>query len=63
MSIIAENLSKVSQRIEAAAMAVGRTADTVRILAVSKTHSIDKIREAYAAGLNSFGESYVQCTE
>ena len=44
MSIIAENLSKVSQRIEAAAMAVGRTADTVRILAVSKTHSIDKIK-------------------
>ena len=41
-------------------MATDREADKVRILAVSKTHSVDKIREAYAAGLTSFGESYVQ---
>jgi len=60
MSRIAENLAKISQRIHTAAMAAGRDADAVRILAVSKTHSVDKIREAYAAGLTSFGESYVQ---
>ena len=60
MSRIAENLAKISQRIHTAAMAAGREADGVRILAVSKTHSVDKIREAYAAGLTSFGESYAQ---
>lgn len=60
MSRIAENLAKISQRIHTAAMAAGREADGVRILAVSKTHSVEKIRDAYAAGLTSFGESYVQ---
>ncbi|WP_455199690.1 YggS family pyridoxal phosphate-dependent enzyme [Kaarinaea lacus] len=60
MSRIADNLAKISQRIHKAATAAGREADSVRILAVSKTHSVDKIREAYAAGLTSFGESYVQ---
>jgi PLP dependent protein len=60
MSRIAENLADISQRIHTAAIAAGRKTDSVGILAVSKTHSVDKIREAYAAGLTSFGESYVQ---
>ena len=60
MSRIAENLADISQRIHTAATAAGCKADSVHILAVSKTHSVDKIREAYAAGLTSFGESYVQ---
>lgn len=60
MSRIAENLADISQRIHTAATAAGRKADSVAILAVSKTHSVDKIREAYAAGVTSFGESYVQ---
>ena len=60
MSRIAENLAKISQRIHAAAVAADRKPETVRILAVSKTHSADKIREAYAAGLTCFGESYIQ---
>lgn len=32
----------------------------VRLLAVSKGQSPDRIREAYAAGLRDFGENYVQ---
>jgi pyridoxal phosphate enzyme (YggS family) len=60
MSRIAENLADISQRIHTTAIAAGRKTDSVGILAVSKTHSVDKIREAYAAGLTSFGESYVQ---
>ncbi|MCI0505412.1 MAG: YggS family pyridoxal phosphate-dependent enzyme [Gammaproteobacteria bacterium] len=60
MSRIAQNLMKISQRIEKAAKVAGRDSSTVNILAVSKTHSMDKIREAYAAGLTRFGESYVQ---
>ena len=60
MSRIAENLADISQRIHTAAIAAGRKTNSVGILAVSKTHSVDKIREAYAAGLNRFGESYAQ---
>ena len=33
---------------------------SVRLLAVSKTHGPDKIREAYEAGLRVFGENRVQ---
>ena len=60
MSRIAQNLANISQRVEAAAHAVGRDPHDIAILAVSKTHSAAKIREAYAAGLTRFGESYVQ---
>ncbi|KPJ96218.1 MAG: hypothetical protein AMJ55_02460 [Gammaproteobacteria bacterium SG8_15] len=60
MSRIAQNLANISQRLEAAAHAVGRDPNDIVILAVSKTHSVAKIREAYAAGLTRFGESYVQ---
>lgn len=34
--------------------------DRLRLLAVSKVHSIDKIRDLYAVGHNYFGENYVQ---
>lgn len=60
MSRIAENLSSISQRIQTAAEMASRQSDEVDILAVSKTHSAGKIREAYSAGLTRFGESYVQ---
>ena len=60
MSRIAENLANISQRIHTAALVAGRKPGDVRILAVSKTHSVDKVREAFAAGLTCFGESYVQ---
>ncbi|WP_455221572.1 YggS family pyridoxal phosphate-dependent enzyme [Kaarinaea lacus] len=60
MSRIAQNLANISRRIDTAAKSVGRDPGEVAILAVSKTHSIEKIREAYAAGLTCFGESYVQ---
>lgn len=37
-----------------------RNADSVLLLAVSKTHGADKVREAHAAGARHFGENYVQ---
>jgi PLP dependent protein len=37
-----------------------RPAGSVRLLAVSKTHSVSAIREAYQAGARDFGENYVQ---
>jgi PLP dependent protein len=37
-----------------------RTPGSVRLLAVSKTHAANLLREAWAAGARDFGENYVQ---
>ena len=44
----------------AAAIAAGRTANEICLLAVSKTFPASAIREAYRAGQTCFAESYVQ---
>jgi pyridoxal phosphate enzyme (YggS family) len=63
MGSIAENLQVVRGRISSAARAAGRDPAGVRLLAVSKTHAPARIREAYAAGQDAFGENYVQEAE
>jgi pyridoxal phosphate enzyme (YggS family) len=60
MAAIADNLQVVTRRIEAAARAAGRDARAVTLLAVSKTHGAERVREAAAAGQKAFGENYVQ---
>jgi pyridoxal phosphate enzyme (YggS family) len=60
MSTIADNISLVSERIRAAAQASQRDADSVHLLAVSKTKPAQAVREAYAAGMREFGENYLQ---
>ena len=59
MSSITANLQAVRQRIEAAARAAGRPADSVRLVAVSKTFASAAVREAAKAGQRDFGENYV----
>ena len=61
--IIAANLAAVRNRIAAAAAAAGRTADSVTLVAVSKTHPAAAVREALAAGHRVFGENRVQEAE
>ena len=60
MGLIPDNLQAVRARIAAAARAAGRDPGAVRLLAVSKTHAPERIREACAAGQRAFGENYVQ---
>jgi PLP dependent protein len=60
MATIAENLQAVRARIGRAARAAGRDANSVTLLAVSKTHSPARIDEARNAGQVAFGENYVQ---
>ncbi|MBY8949819.1 YggS family pyridoxal phosphate-dependent enzyme [Pseudomonas sp. SH10-3B] len=60
MSTIADNIGLVSQRIRAAADAVQRDANSIHLLAVSKTKPAQALREAYAAGMHEFGENYLQ---
>jgi PLP dependent protein len=59
MSSITANLQAVKQRIDAAARAAGRPADSVRLVAVSKTFASEAVREAARAGMRDFGENYV----
>jgi PLP dependent protein len=60
MAAIRDNLQAVSERIARAAAAAGRSADSVRLLAVSKTHPAALLEEAFRAGQAAFGENYVQ---
>lgn len=60
MSTLTQRLQLVRKQIRDAAYAAQRPADSVRLLAVSKTHEVEQIREALAAGQTEFGESYVQ---
>lgn len=57
---IAENLEQVHACIDAAARRAGRDPASVRLVAVSKLHPPEAIREAHAAGQRLFGENYVQ---
>jgi PLP dependent protein len=58
--IVADNLAAVRTRIEAATRAVGRPAESVSLVAVSKTHPAAAVREALVAGHRLFGENRVQ---
>lgn len=60
MSDIALQLQQVQTRISQATQAADRPADSVQLLAVSKTKPLDAVQAAYAAGQRRFGESYVQ---
>jgi len=60
MSTIADNVLRVSARIEAAAQAVQRTPASIGLLAVSKTKPAAAVREAFTAGIVEFGENYLQ---
>jgi pyridoxal phosphate enzyme (YggS family) len=57
---IAANIASTQGRIAAAARGAGRNPNEITLMAVSKTHPPERIREAYEAGLKLFGENRVQ---
>ena len=59
MSIVT-NIAAIQERIAAAARRAGRSAGDIALMGVTKTHPPERIREAYAAGLQLFGENRVQ---
>ena len=59
MHSISNHIADVRSRIAHAAQSAGRQRDTVRLVAVTKTQSVEKIRAATAAGVADFGENYV----
>jgi len=57
---VAENLERVGEQIVAAAAKAGRAGNEIELVAISKTHPVEKVREAVEAGHTLFGESRVQ---
>lgn len=63
MTTIAENFDRISALLRRAETEFARPAGSVKLLAVSKRHSSDSIREAAAWGQRDFGENYLQEAE
>src|SRR5262245_36939476 len=59
-SEIQGSVREIRDRIAAAAAKAGRREDEITLIAVSKTHPAEAIREAFSAGLRHFGENRVQ---
>ena len=57
---IANNIERVKKRVEQACLKSGRSPEEVIIVAVSKTHPVEKVVEAFNCGLKVFGENRVQ---
>ena len=58
--MIADRAKAVVERVHAACARAHRDARAVTIIAVSKGHPAQAIREAYAAGFSAVGENYAQ---
>ena len=63
MSDGADHLAEVSGHIAEAARAAGRSPTDVTLVAVSKTHGADRVREFLEVGHRVFGENRVQEAE
>ena len=63
MTAGADRLAEVRQHIAAAARAAGRDPAAVTLVAVSKTHGADRVRELLDVGQRVFGENRVQEAE
>jgi PLP dependent protein len=59
-TLVRENLPRIQERIARAAARVGRRAEEITLVGVSKTHPTSAIREAYETGIRHFGENRVQ---
>jgi pyridoxal phosphate enzyme (YggS family) len=60
---VKDSAARVLERIARAAARSGRSFGSVRLVAVSKTHPVERVAEAFEAGLRVFGENYVQEAE
>ena len=60
---IARNINELKQRIAAAALRAGRSADEITLIAVTKTAPVADIQKAVEAGIGHLGESRIQEAE
>ena len=57
---VAQNLARVHERIADAARRVGRAADGILLVVVTKEVDVDRVREAIEAGARDLGENRAQ---
>ena len=60
VNAIAGNIEQIRQRIDAAARSAGRSAEEIRLVAVSKRMPAESVAAAIAAGHRCFGENTLQ---
>ncbi len=60
MHFITQQLNTVRERVRAAEIKYGRQENTVKLLAVSKTRSVEEILQVLKLGQLDFGENYQQ---
>ena len=60
MEPIAENLERVQKQVAGAAQKSGRSPGDIELVTISKAHEAEKVRAAFEAGQQLFGESRVQ---
>lgn len=59
-TVIERQVRMVLERISRAAERSGRARDSVRLIAASKTVPVERLREAWQAGVRHFGENRLQ---
>ena len=57
---IRENIKKIENDINEAAVKSGRDPEEITLIAVSKTFPSNMVEQAYNVGIENFGENYVQ---
>ena len=60
MNTLQHAKEQVLEQINQACLKAGRAGESVQLLAVSKTHPSEMLREMYATGQRAFGEIYLQ---
>ena len=55
-----DRLKRVRERIQKAALDCNRSADSIHLIAVSKTMPAEVVQEAIEAGVTDLGENYIQ---
>lgn len=58
--MLSERISSIFKKISYAALRAGRNLDEIKLIAVTKSQSVAKIKEAADLGLRVFGENRVQ---
>ena len=58
--MLKKRLESIEDRIKKAAESCGRNPESVRLVAVSKTMPVERVREAIQAGVTILGENYIQ---
>ena len=60
MKIIKNNLEIINEKIKKAALKTNRNLEEIKLVAVTKTATIEQIKEAISAGVKIIGENKVQ---